>query len=64
MWQDQGPGLAIPVSSSVSEASGSCEGEGVVEDYLGKSTEKEGSPEKKTDLYLHLYVRCGAVRKH
>lgn len=50
MWQDQGPGLAIPVSSSVSEASGSCERGGVVEDYLGKSAEKEGSPEKKTGL--------------
>lgn len=34
----------------MSEASGSCERGGVVEDYLGKSAEKEGSPEKKTGL--------------
>lgn len=41
----------------MSNASGNCQGRGVVEDYLGKSTEKEGSLGKNPDLCLYLYVR-------
>lgn len=68
MWQSQKPvlqmetGLAFPVFSAVSNASGRCEGKGGhVKDHLGKSTEKEGSQEK-FDLYVYPYVHHGVVR--
>lgn len=55
-------GLASPVFSPVNNTSGRCEGKGgSVKNYLGKSTDKEGSQEK-SDLYFHPYVHNGVVR--
>lgn len=47
-------GLAIRVFSPVRNDSGKCEGNGSVEDYLGKSTEKEGSQEENRFVFLSV----------
>lgn len=50
-------GFVIPVFSTLGNASGKCEGKGNVQDYLGKSTNKEGSQEKKEiGSFIHVHV--------